>query len=158
MSQTSINTQGSFAPGKWSLRPTMSAYGVPIGVGPNKGDTNWWGISNPESEWGPYSCMGDDYVEFGAINPETGREDFLNELRCYTGTYPEQQGGVEETCASPVAPYLSGNYEYEIKDGDAAVGISDTLILYDEGAYLGISRVNNNVEFSVESEKNISLS
>ena len=34
VSQTSINTQDSFAPGKWSLRPTMSAYGVPISVGP----------------------------------------------------------------------------------------------------------------------------
>ena len=43
-----------------------------------------------------------------------------------------------EVCDSPVAPYLSGNYEYEIRYGDIAVGISDTLILYGEGAYLGI--------------------
>ena len=153
VSSSDISTQDSFAPGRWSLRSNMSAYGVPIGVGPERGNTDWWGVNNPESEWGPYSCMGDDYVQFGAINPQTGRGIFSMNLGATTGTYPEQVGGVEETCGSPVAPYLSGNYEYEIRYGDPAMSIPDTLILYGEGAYLGISKVNNNVEFSVESEK-----
>ena len=69
----------------------MSAYGAPLGVGPDKGNTNWWGVSNPQSEWGPFSCMGDDYVEFGAVDPETGRGIFSMNLGATTGTYPIQE-------------------------------------------------------------------
>ena len=84
VSQSSINTQDSFAPGKWVLRPTMSAWGAPISVGPSMGSNSWWFSNNPVSDWSPYDCMGDDYVEFGAINPETGRGVFSMNLGSIT--------------------------------------------------------------------------
>ena len=47
----------------------MSAYGAPLGVGPDKGNTNWWEFLTLSQSGEPFSCMGDDYVEFGAVDP-----------------------------------------------------------------------------------------
>ena len=157
-----LSTEGSFAPGIWKLANFYSAmYGEPLRVGPERGSTQWWATSDPMSQWVGMSegCVLDDYVQFGSDGTFRMMLGAQTVLTASNNT---------DYCSAPVAPYLSGDYRYELD----TVQVTDTtfynledsssssydintknevvLRLIGSGAYLGLSKVNNVSENTVQ--------
>ena len=153
----------------------MTAYGMPLSVGPERGSSEWWSGGDPTSPWVGTSegCTLDDYVQFGSDGT----------FRMMLGDYTvlSDQSTNTDYCYTPTAPYLSGDYGYEIDtvqvsdttfynsgdttdtDGDSSnydINITNEVVLklIGSGAYLGLSKVNNLAEYSIQDTREYYIS
>ena len=129
--------------GTWQLAPIAGA----LAVGPNQDDLSWW--SNDAAAVTTRECLFDDQYVFDAgtmsTNDEgetiwTGEYTILTDGSTWLETW---QGVNEEQCGEPVAPHDESNapFTYEVNE-DAG-----TVTLFGKGAYFGLAKVTNNLEF-----------
>lgn len=114
--------------GNWRVEPVAGS----MGVGPSAGSTEWFAISADDVV--TRDCFYDDVYTFN--------EDGTFTIALGDQTWIERWQGVDEdTCGTPVSPYDgSGTYNYEFT--------GSSLKLIGEGAYVGLSKVNNSGELS----------
>jgi hypothetical protein len=113
--------------GTWVVEPVAAS----LAVGPSPGSTEWFAIDGAGVT--ARACFYDDTYTFGADG------SFVIDLG--DQTWLETWQGVDsDRCGTPVAPYDGGTYQYTY------TGTSLTVI--GEGAYLGLSKVNNAGEVS----------
>lgn len=113
--------------GVWQVEPVAAS----LAVGPSPGSTEWFAIS--QGDVTTRACFYDDTYTFGAdgsFTIELGGETWLETW----------QGVDSDRCGAPVDPYSGGTYAYTYS------GTSLTVV--GEGAYLGLSKVNNAGEVS----------
>ena len=116
--------------GTWRLAPEAGA----LGVGPALDDVSWW--SSSIDDVATRACLFDDEYVFNADNT------FQNVLGADTWV-EAWQGTDPEACATPVFPHdgtASATYEYNSGAG--------TLTINGTGAFLGLSKVNNDNELA----------
>lgn len=148
--ESTLTVNINFGPGFWQfilVRPTVEATidGVwrllpeagALAVGPNASDLSWY--SNTAADVDTRACLFDDFYVFNVDGT------FENVLQ--SETWLEAWQGVEEGCGVPVAPHDgTGAYTWSYDAATMKATVSG------EGAYLGLSKVNNNGELTSPAE------
>ena len=114
---------GMFAPGEWEISEYGTEFGPSIGAGSSRGSFDFYAIDGKDFD----DCATDDVFIFGQND----------ELQIDLGNETLVDDGFDLNCATPVAPYISGNYKYEvIDDGDNQI-----LRVSGQGGYIGLPLV-----------------
>lgn len=115
--------------GSWVLAQTAGA----LAVGPAVGSADWW--FNTEEDLAIRSCLFDDVWTFGTDGSLSIALDDETWIEAWQGVDPE-------ACGAAVAPHVGGDFTYEADE--------TTLTINGEGAFIGLAKVINGGELSVE--------